>query len=56
MACEVIIKALWLRKWLSNLFEGLMDLTVIDHDNTSCIRLSEDPMFHVKTTHIKNMY
>ena len=55
-ACEVSREAVWLRKLLFDLFEGPMDPTVIHCDNTSCIRLSEDLMFHGKTKHIKNKY
>ena len=53
---EVSRDVVWLTKLLSNLFEGLMDPTVIHCDNTSCIRLFEDPVFHGKTKHINNKY
>jgi len=33
-----------------------MDPTVIHCVNTSCIQLSEDPVFHGKTKHINNKY
>jgi len=55
-ACEVSREVVWLRELLSDLFEGPMDPTVIHCDNTSCIRLLEDPMFHGKTKHINNKY
>lgn len=55
-ACEVSREAIWLRKLLSNLFEGPMNPTVILCDNSSCIRFSEDPVFHGKTKHINNKY
>jgi len=48
VACEVSREAVCLRKLLSDLFEGLMDPTVIHCDNTSCICLSEDPIFDGK--------
>jgi len=54
--CEVSREAIWLRKMMSDLFEGLMDPTVIHCDNTSCIRLSKDPVFHGKTKHINKKY
>lgn len=38
-ACEVNREAIWLRKLLSDLFEGPMNPTVIHCDNTSCICL-----------------
>ena len=55
-ACEVSREAIQLRKLSSELFEGPMDPTMIHCDNTSCIRLFEDPMFHGKTKHINNKY
>ena len=55
-ACEVSGEAVWLRKLLFDMFEGLMNPTMIFCDNTSCIRLFEDPMFHGKTKHINNKY
>jgi len=53
---EVSREAVWLRKLLSDLFKGPMDPTVILCDNTSCIHLFEDPIFHRKTKHINNKY
>ena len=41
---------------MSDLFEGPMGPTTIHCDNTSCIRLFEDPTFHGKTKHINNKY
>ena len=41
---------------MSDLFERLMDPTMIHCDNTSCIRLFEEPVFHGKTKHINNKY
>lgn len=55
-ACEVSQEAAWLRKLLSNLFARLLASTAIHCDNTSCIRLSEDPIFHGKTKQINNKY
>ena len=56
ITCEVIREAFWLRKLPSDPFEGPMDPTVIHCDNTSCIGLSGDPIFHWKTNHINNKY
>jgi len=47
---------LQLVKLLSDLFEGPIDPTVIHCDNISCIRLSEDPIFHGKTKHINKYH
>eukprot|EP00253_Pinus_taeda_P023271 PITA_23271 len=55
-ACEVRREAVWLRKILSDLFAGPLDPTFIHCANSSCIRLSEDPIFHGKTKHINNKY
>ena len=55
-SCEVSREASWLRKLLFDLFEGSMNPTVIHCDNTSCIRLSEDPVFHGKKKHTNNKY
>lgn len=41
---------------LSNLFAGPLDPTIIHCDNTSCIRLSEDLVFHGKTKYINTKY
>eukprot|EP00253_Pinus_taeda_P002479 PITA_02479 len=54
--CEVSKETVWLRKLLFDLFEGSMGPMVIHCDNTSCTRLSEDPVFHGKTKHINNKY
>jgi hypothetical protein len=40
--CEVI----WLRKLLAGLFGQELEPTVIHCDNKSCIKLSENMMFH----------
>eukprot|EP00253_Pinus_taeda_P036133 PITA_36133 len=44
-ACEVGREVVWLRKLLSDLFEGPMDTTVIHCDNTSCIRFLKTQCF-----------
>lgn len=55
-ACEVSREAIWLRKLLSDLFQGPMDPVMINCDNTSCIRLFEEKVFHGKMKHINNKY
>eukprot|EP00253_Pinus_taeda_P004261 PITA_04261 len=47
-ACE----AIWMRKILVGLFGQRMDPTVIYCDDQSCIKLSENPVFHDKSKHI----
>ena len=49
-SCEV---DLWLRKLLSDL---QLDATCIHCDNQSYMKLSENPVFHDKSKHIKIKY
>jgi hypothetical protein len=51
-ACE----ARWLRKFLLGLFEQELEATVIHCDNKSCIKLSENPVFHDRSKHIDIRY
>eukprot|EP00253_Pinus_taeda_P004175 PITA_04175 len=45
-------EAIWLRKLLVNLFRRNMEATRIMCDNQSCIKLSENPVFHDRSKHI----
>ena len=45
--CEVV----WLRNLFSELFEHVLDTTVIYCDNQSGIRLSENLVFHDRSKH-----
>jgi len=56
VSCEVGKEVVWLRKLLSDLFEKTLDPTVINCDNKSSIKMSEDPIFHARTKHINNQY
>jgi hypothetical protein len=47
-ACE----ALWLRKLLLGLFRQELEVIVIHCDNQSCIKLSENLVFHDRSKHI----
>ena len=51
-SCE----AIWLRKLLVNLFRRNMEATRIMCDNQSCIKLSENPVFHDRLKHIDIRY
>jgi hypothetical protein len=51
-SCE----ALWLRKLLCGLFDAELSPTVIYCDNQSCIKLTENPVFHDRTKHIEIKY
>jgi hypothetical protein len=48
-ACE----AIWLQKLLMGLFGQELETTVIHSDNQSCIKLSENPVFHDRSKHIE---
>ena len=48
-SCE----AIWLGKLLVNLFRERMEVTSILCDNQSCIKLSENPVFHDRSKHIE---
>eukprot|EP00253_Pinus_taeda_P002120 PITA_02120 len=45
-------ETIWLRKLLVNLFSRRMDATKIMCDKQSCIKLSENPVFHDQSKHI----
>jgi len=47
-SCE----AIWLRKLLVNLFRRNMEVIKIMCDNQSCIKLSENLVFHNRSKHI----
>jgi hypothetical protein len=47
---------MWLRKLLSDLFSAELEPTVIHCDNQSCIKLSVNPVFHVRSKHIEMRY
>jgi hypothetical protein len=51
-SCE----AIWLCKLLAGLFDQELDPTVIYCDNQSCIKLSENPVFHDRSKHIEIRY
>ena len=50
------IEGMWLRKFLSGLFECEVEATIVHCDNQSGIRLSENPMFHDWSKHIDIRY
>jgi hypothetical protein len=55
-ACSTSCEAIWLRKLLTGLFDLEMEATVILCDNQSCIKMTENPMFHDKSKHIEILY
>eukprot|EP00253_Pinus_taeda_P013507 PITA_13507 len=57
MAASIVsCEAIWLRKLLVNLFRRNMEATKIMCDNQSCIKLSENPVFHDRSKHIDIRY
>ena len=55
-SCSDSFEAVWLRKLLSDLFDLQLDATYIYCDNQSCVKLSENPVFHDKSKHIEIKY
>ena len=55
-ACSASCEAVWLRKLLSGLIDLQLDATCIYCNNQSCVKLSEKPVFHEKSNHIKIKY
>jgi hypothetical protein len=55
-ACSASCEAIWLRKLLTGLFDLEMEATVILCDNQSCIKMTENPVFHDKSKHIEIWY
>ena len=56
VARQASCDAIWLRKMLVGLFGQGMSPTVIHCDNQSCIKLSENPVFHDRSMHIEIKY
>jgi hypothetical protein len=52
-ACSASYEAIWLRKFLIGLFDLEMEATTILCDNQSCIKMTENPIFHDKSKHIE---
>eukprot|EP00253_Pinus_taeda_P013990 PITA_13990 len=55
-ASQAACEAIWMRKILVGLFNQRMDPTVIYCDNQSCIKLSENLVFHGRSKHIDIPY
>jgi hypothetical protein len=54
--CSASNKAVWLRKLLAGLFDLELEATCIWCDNQSCVKLTENPVFHDKSKHIEIRY
>eukprot|EP00253_Pinus_taeda_P003826 PITA_03826 len=55
-ASQATCEAMWMQKILVGLFDRRMDPTVIYCDNQSCIKLSENPVFHDRSKQIDIRY
>jgi hypothetical protein len=56
VACSASCEAIWLQKLFTGLFDLEMESTMILCDNQSCIKMTENPMFHEKSKHIEIQY
>ena len=54
--CDACTKAECLRKLVSGLFDHVLDSTVIYCDNQSCVKFSENPVFHDMSKDIEIKY
>ena len=55
-ACSTCSEAVWIRKMLAGLFDVEINVTDILCDNQSCIKMTENPIFHDKSKHIEVRY
>ena len=55
-ANQASCEALWLRKLMVDLSDMELSPTVIQCDNQSCIKQSENPIFHDRSKHIEIRY
>jgi hypothetical protein len=51
-----ICESIWLHKLLTGLFDQELEPMVIYYGNQSCIKISENPVFHKKSKHIEIRY
>jgi hypothetical protein len=56
VACSASCEAIWLWKLLTGLFDLDMEATLILCDNQSCIKMTENHVFHDKSKHIEIQY
>jgi hypothetical protein len=55
-ASEASKEEVWLNKFVSGLFGDKLETTVVHCDNQSCIKLTENPVFHDRSKHIDMKY
>jgi hypothetical protein len=56
VACSASCESIWLRKLLTCLFDLEMRETMILCDNQSCIKMTENLVFHDRSKHIETRY
>ena len=56
ISCSTSCEKVWLRKLMCDLFHLQLDATFIHCDNQSCVKLSENIVFHDKSKHIEIKY
>ena len=56
VASDVGKEAIWIHKLLAGLFGDVLEKIVIQCDNRSCVKLSENPVFHDRSKHIEMQY
>ena len=55
-ASDAYKEEVWIKKILNDVFGGNNDSMIIHCDNQSCIKLSENPVFHDRLKHIEMRY
>jgi hypothetical protein len=56
VACSASSKVVWLWNSLARLIDLELEVTCLFCDNQRCIKLSENPVFHDKSKHVKIKY
>jgi hypothetical protein len=56
VACSASCEAIWIRKLLTSLFDLKMRATLILCDKQSCIKMTENHVFHDRSKHIEIRY
>jgi hypothetical protein len=54
--CSTSYEVVWLRKLLARIFDLKLEVNCIFCDNESCIKLSENHVFHDKSKNVKIKY
>lgn len=56
VASDASKEAIWLRKLLASLFGDVLEMTVIHCHNQSCVKLSENLVYHERSKRIEMRY